>query len=203
MVIAYHMSVHDDGTHMLGPDTYRVPRDAGYYDWRFGIDGIPHPATCPTCGRKTDTNYINPQFRVRRRRRDLTVTYDGYVLVSARFREFCELNNWHQDVHFGNLPADNDYFVFKPTRTLEFDSERRKTRFEDHCPECDKYFNVIGATPVFLRNVDHPITEGFFRSDLEFGSGHEQHPLLILGTETAQKIKRQAFQKIYLRQVDT
>jgi len=122
MVIAYHMSIHDDGTHMLGPDTYRVPRDAGYYDWRFGIDGAPHPATCPICGRKTDPDYINPQFRVRRRKRDLTSTYDGFVLVSARFREFCESNNWHHDVQFARLPADGNYFAFKPSRTLEFDA---------------------------------------------------------------------------------
>lgn len=109
MVIAYHMSIHDDGTHMLGPETYRVPRDAGYYDWRFGIGGAPHPATCPTCGRKTDPDFINPQFRVRCRKRDLTMRYDGYVLVSARFREFCESNNWHQYVHFCDLPADDEY----------------------------------------------------------------------------------------------
>ncbi|MEZ6121496.1 MAG: hypothetical protein R3C28_33745 [Pirellulaceae bacterium] len=198
MVIAYYMSIHDDGTHMLGPDTYRVPTDAGYYDWRFGIDGTPHPATCPTCGRKTDPAYINPHFRVRRRKRDLTATYDGYVLVSARFRRFCESNNWHHDVQFAKLPADDDYFAFKPSRTLEFDAERRKTRFEDHCPECGEYFNVIGATPVFLRNVSQPLSEGFFRSDLEFASGHEQHPLIILGIETAQAVKREAFQKIHL-----
>ncbi|MCP4857463.1 MAG: hypothetical protein GY903_23510 [Fuerstiella sp.] len=202
MLIAYHMQIHDDGTHMLGSDTYRVSPNAGYYDWRFGIDGIPHPATCPTCGRKTDPEYINPHFRVRCRKRDLTATYDGYVLVSARFREFCESNNLHHDVRFANLPADDDYFAFKPSRTLEFDAERRNTRFEDHCPECDEYFNVIGATPVFLRNIEQPIASGFFRSDLEFASGHEQSPLIILGTDTAQAVQRQGFQKMHIDPIE-
>jgi hypothetical protein len=201
MLIAYNMSVHDDGTHMLGPETFRVSAEAGYYDWRFGRDGIPHPATCPTCGRKTVQDYINPQFRVKRRGRDLTATYDGYVLVSAGFREFCESNNWHQDVQFTPLPADDAYFSFKPCRTLEFDAIRRKTRFEDWCPKCNKHFNVIGSSPVFLRNICAPIAEGFYRSDLEFASGHEQHPLIILGIETAKEIERQGFEKLDLERI--
>lgn len=201
MLVAYKMSVHDDGTHMLGTDTFRVRPDAGYYDWRFGRDGIPHPATCPTCGGKIDPDYINPQFRVKRRGRDLTATYDGYVLVSQGFRKFCEVNNWHRDVQFTTLPEDDSYLVFKPRRTLEFDAARRKTRFEDYCPSCKKYFNVIGATPVFLRNISAPIAEGFFRSDLEFASGHEQHPLVIVGIKTAEAIKREAFEKVDLEAI--
>ncbi len=198
MIIAYHMSVHDDDTYMLGPDTYRMPPEAGFYDWRFGKDGVPHPATCPTCGRKIDLNYINPAFRVTKRRRDLTATYDGYVLVSDRFRDFCETNNWHQHVQFAPLPSDDDFFVFKPQRTLEFDADRRGTRFEDYCPECNKHFSVVGATPVYLRNVTAAISDDIYRSDLEFASGHEQHPLLILGVATAQAIKAAGFQKIDL-----
>ncbi|WP_145259936.1 hypothetical protein [Calycomorphotria hydatis] len=195
------MSIHDDGTAMLGPSTYRVSRDAGYYDWRFGRDGIPHPATCATCGRKTDPEYINPDFRVKSRKRDLSVTYDGYVLVSKRFRKFCETHDWSKFISFSTLPSDNDYFVFKPVQVLKFDSERRRTRFEDLCPECNHFFNVIGATPVFLRNVENPLTEGIFRSDLEFASGHAQSPLIILGTETAKEIRRQAFQKLDIKPI--
>ncbi len=201
MIIAYNLSIHDDGTHMLGPNTYRVSTEAGYYDWRFGVDCIPHPATCPTCGRKTDPEYVNPGFRVRRRKRDLVATCDGYVLVSARFREFCESHKWHHDVEFAALPADDNFFVFKPSRTLQFDAGRRKTRFENHCPECKHYFNVIGATPVFLLNVNDPVSEGFWRTDLEFASGHEQHPLLIVGIETAQAIEREAFRLVDLEPV--
>lgn len=201
MLVAYHMSVHDDGTHMLGPDTFRVPPNTGYYDWRFGRDGTPHAAACPTCGGKTDPDYINPQFRARRRGRDLTATSDGYVLVSGGFRKFCETNDWHQDVQFTPLPADDSYFVFRPCRTVEFDVARRKTRLEDLCPECKKYFNVVGATPVFLRNIGGPITEGFFRTDLEFASGHEQHSLVIVGIKTAEAMRRHAFEKIELETI--
>ena len=198
MLLAYQMSIHNDDSYMLGPDTYRVPHEVRYYHWRFGVGGVPHPATCPACGRKIDSEYVNPTFRVHHRRRDIVTTYDGYHLVSSRFRDFCIANNWHRDLRFLPLPADDKYFVLKPSTVLEFDSERRKTRFEQHCSVCNHYFSVIGANPIFLRGVIEPITHGFFRTDLEFASGHEQHPLLILGTETANAIKSERFQKIHL-----
>lgn len=185
VILAYYMSIHNDDSYMLGSDTYRVRDEVGYYHWRFGVDGVPHAATCPTCGRKTDAEYINPAFRVHHRRRDIVATYDGYRLVSSRFRDFCIANNWHRDVQFAPLPADDEYFVLRPSTVVKFDSERGKTRFDEHCPKCDHYFSVVGATPVYLRGITETISEGFFRTDLAFASGHEQSPLIILGTETA------------------
>jgi hypothetical protein len=69
MIVAYELSAHDDGTNMLGNETYTPPPSAGFHDWRFGKGGVAHPATCPTCGRKTDAEYINPRFRAKRRTR--------------------------------------------------------------------------------------------------------------------------------------
>lgn len=79
---------------MLGPDTYRPQAGSAFHDWRFGHNGVPHPATCGTCGRKTDSGFVNQAFRVKRRTRDLTATFHGYRLVSTRFREFCRRNPW-------------------------------------------------------------------------------------------------------------
>lgn len=202
MVIAYQLRPNDDDSFMLGDSTYRVPADVGYYDWRFGCDGTPHEATCPTCGSKTDPQYVNSRFRVRKRRRDMTVTYDGYTLVSVRFREFCESHGWHKDVEFQQLPGDKRFFVFKPTRVLKFDAERRQTLFEQPCPECSEHFSVCGATPIFLRDIEQPVEEGFFRTDLAFGSGHEKSPLIIVGIATAEKIKSERFRGSYLRKIE-
>lgn len=202
MLIAYQISPHDDGTHMLGRETFRPPPSAGYYDWRFGKDGVPHPATCETCGRKTDANYVHPKFRAKKRTWDISSTYDGYCIVSSRFRQFCEQQGW-RGMQFVTLPSDNDFFVLRISKTLTFDAERRETRFEDPCPTCKSYFNVIGANPAYLHGIKSPIKEGFFRSDLEFGSGHEQHPLILIGVETAKKLKDQGFRNYDLHAVTT
>lgn len=194
MIIAYTISPHDDGTYMLGDETYRPSTSGGFHDWRFGKDGVAHSATCPTCGRRTDPTFINPEFKVKTRKWDISTTYDGYCLVSTRFRLFCEKQRW-QGMTFASLPADNDFFVLRLANVLEFDAERRATRFENPCSTCRSFYNVIGATPVYLREINERIEEGFFRSDLEFGSGPEQCPLILLGVATARKLKEQKFQK--------
>lgn len=200
MIVAYMISPHDDGTHMLGVRTYRPPRSAGFHDWRFGENGVAHPATCATCGRKTDPTYINSEFKAKRRKRDISATYDGYDIVSTRFRRFCEEQGW-QGMTFVPLPADRDFFVLRLSNVLPFDAERRGTKFEDPCPTCRAFYNVIGATPVYLRGIREPIDEGFFRSDLEFASGPEQGPLILVGVGTAEKLKEQKFQKYALHAV--
>jgi hypothetical protein len=199
-IIGYYLGVHEDGSHMLGPDTYRVPAAAGFHDWRFGADVVPHPATCRTCGRKVDPAYVNPAFRVRRRTWDISATYDGYTLVSKRFRVLCERHRW-SGVEFAALPADPDFFVLRVAPVVAFDAERRQTRFEQHCPTCDAFYAVVGATPVFLKNVTEPLRGGFFRTDLEFACGPEQHPLTIVGIDVAQVLRDTAFREFYLKPI--
>lgn len=200
MILAYHFSPHDDGTHMLGKETYSLPRSAGFHDWRFGKNGVPHPATCPTCGRKTDPEYVNPHFRAKRRTWDISTTYDGYDIVSTRFRDFCQEHGW-KGMSFVRLPEDKEFFVLRLSLVLSFDARRRGTRFEDLCPSCGGFYNVIGATPVYLSGVAEPIQDGFFRSDLEFASGPEQSPLVLIGLRTAEELRKQEFQKFDLREV--
>ena len=201
MIVAYELCPHDNDTHMLGDETFRPPRSAGFHDWRFGKDGVPHPATCPTCGTKTDPEYVNPKFKAKRRTWDIGATYDGYDIVSKRFRDFCRKHRW-EGMTFVPLPADKDFFVLRLSKVLPFDSKRGETRFEDPCPTCGEYYNVIMEGPVYLRGVTEPIQDGFFRSDLEFASGPEQHPLILVGLGTAEKLRKQKFQKFNLEEVE-
>lgn len=200
MIVAYELSPHDNDTHMLGDETFRPPRSAGFHHWRFGKIGAPHPATCPTCGRKTDPDYVNPKFKAKRRTWDIGTTYDGYDIVSKGFRDFCRKQGW-KGMHFHPLPADKEFFVLRLSQIIPFDAERRGTRFEDLCPTCGEFYNVIGADPVCLRDVTEPIQEGFFRSDLEFASGPEQSPLILVGIDTAERLRKQGFQKYDLAEV--
>ena len=54
----------------------------------------------------------------------------------------------------------------------------------DYCSVCGQYESVVGATPVYVRNVRGPISGGVYRTDLEFGSGREKEPLVIMGLAT-------------------
>ena len=200
MIIAYALTPHDSGAHMLGPDTFRPEEAGGFYDWRFGRDGVAHPATCSRCGRKTDRNYVNGKFRAEKRAWDVSATYDGYCIVSQRFRQFSEQRAW-EGMEFVALPSDPEFFILRLNNVLRFDSCRRKTRFERPCSQCNAYFDVVGGTPAYLSGVPEPLDEGFYRTDLEFGSGHEQAPMILVGVGTASLLKAGRFRNFDLHAV--
>src|SRR5262245_20805673 len=93
---------------MLGEDQRSVKKPGPFYDWRFYLNGRPHPACCRTCGRKIDRDYVNPSYRVAKRRLDIGCTYDGYEIVSSRFKAFLE-KRWLK-ARLTPLPADPDFF---------------------------------------------------------------------------------------------
>ncbi len=192
MLIAYHVLTRDNETQMLGDATWYPEDPCGFYDWRFAQDGAPHPATCPACGRKTDPTFINPSYKLKKRRWDFGLTRDGYFIVSRRFRKFCEDQGW-EGMEFVTLPAEDLFFVLRLTCILKFDVVKGETRFKKFCSQCGAYHDVVGAIPVYLSQISEPIEDGFYRSDLEFGSGHEQCPLILVGTNTAPKLRSQRF----------
>jgi len=186
-IIAYALDAEDNDSFMLGPDTF-APPVRSFYHWRFGKDGVPHPETCKTCGRKTNQQYINPAFRARKRKKDVGATYDGYFLVSRRFRDVC-IGEHSSGAEFVPLPADPDYFVLRSSRVVRYDAHRK----EDYCSDCAAYFSVIMPIPAFAVGAERPLAPGFYRSDIEFASGHEQHAILLVGPTTGNLLREQKF----------
>jgi hypothetical protein len=195
-VLGYKLGAHDDGSSMI-PGKPRLPGAP-----HLGPVGAapPHPALCPSCGRKIDRDYLNPSFRVKRRKRDAVMTYDGYLLVSTRFRALCLSEEWN-GVAFDPLPNDQEFWRLRSERFVEFDAVARKTRFLSWCTVCEAYGEVIGARPVYLKNVSEPLKSGFYRTDLEFASFEEQSPLFIVSEDVGKILKAGRFVGLALQAV--
>lgn len=56
--------------------------------------------TCLECGYKIDFEYVNPKLRIKKRIYDFSYTFDKCCIVSAKFKKFCEENNYHNIVFF-------------------------------------------------------------------------------------------------------
>jgi hypothetical protein len=69
---------------------------------------------------------------VKKRKHDIGSTYDGVTLVSERFKAACESSNLSGLV-FRQLPDDPAFYAILALRSVEFDAERRKTRFINPC----------------------------------------------------------------------
>jgi hypothetical protein len=166
-MVGYNLSGQDNDTHMF--------RDNSIV------------AKCEACGYRLDFLRTNPNYVLRGSKRDLSATYDGQTIVSKAFKEFCERNEY-RGLKFAIFENDPDHFHLILTRVVKFDAAKRKTRFDKLCPECGNYESVVGATPSFLL-VSDPLKDGFYRTDLLFGSGNEKHPLELVGTATKAKLE--------------
>ena len=83
---------------------------------------------CEKCGYVTNYDYISPNFELNKEIYDISYTYDGRVIVSLRFKEFCLRNNY-TDIEFHKLPKNLNHFVFKLNNLVEFDTKKRSRNY--------------------------------------------------------------------------
>jgi hypothetical protein len=173
MILGYSISGCDNGYHMLGK------------------------AELPECAKYMDVyqiNKVNLQKEFRSIKEDLSYTYDGFSIVTEKFREFCEKEGYG-GLEFVALSGSQPYFWFKIHTVIEFDSVRRRTRFLEFNAECNGYEEIIGAHPVILKN-NPVLADGFYRTDLCFGSYSGKSPTYCVGIETRRKLLAAGFGEI-------
>ena len=168
----------------------------------YMLDGInlPETKTCHGCGLLLNFEYHNPDLKLRRSTFDLSHCYDLGAIVSLRFKEFCTRYNY-TGARFSSFHASQSYHQIFIDNKIELDVVKRKIQFNKKCKHCNRHKEVIGATPAFLKNEDF-IPDGFFTSDLFFGSDNSKNPIIMIGVETrtklqAEKIKGLWFEPIY------
>ena len=162
--MAYVLSAPDNNAYMLA-------------------EGASYPA-CPTCGLATDREWINPGFKPGDVRLDASYTYDGYLIVSERFRSATQ----NRGAQFIELPAAPGFYSLVSDDEVPLDAEKRETVFEQPCERCGRFFVVAGATPAFLKLAE-PLPDRLFRTDIKFGTGNEQAPLTVVGPGLAAQLR--------------
>jgi hypothetical protein len=139
---------------------------------------------CSECSTVVDHDWVDTAFTLTDRGWDISYTYDGYCIVSQRFRDHVR----DRGASYVALPAEPSFFALFATESVEFDAQRRRTRFENFCEECERFTDVAGATPVFLKERE-PLPNKLRRTDIEFGSGDERRPLLLVGPDLGAELR--------------
>jgi hypothetical protein len=134
---------------------------------------------------------ISSDVRVKKRRMDVSATYDGFTIVSTKFKGWVE-SHYPDGVAFQPLLSDPTFYVLSVSREIAFDSARRKTRFLNFCPVCKQYEEVIGATPGYVKATPEPFS-GLYRTDIAFGSGNSKHYLVIIDPKCYLECKQEHF----------
>jgi hypothetical protein len=144
-----------------------------------------------------DRAWIDPAFELRNTRFDASYTYDGYLIVSRRFRAIAETPG----ALFIDLPSCPGFYSLVIDNLVQFDAVRRKTTFEQPCAECGRFFVVAGAKPAFLM-ISSALDDALYRTDLEFGTGDEQHPLVVMGPGLAERLREANLAGVDLQPVE-
>jgi hypothetical protein len=162
--------------------------------------GAPATLFCIACDSYISKTDFVPQLDMRRATSDFCFTYDGRLLVSQHAKAYL---NEHcvTPLNFSVVDSLVGFHVLRVELILQFNSDRRKTRFERKCATCGNYESIVGATPVFIRNAIDVDKRGIYRTDLSFGSGREKAPVLVVGGELKRELEKM-FHELEFREVN-
>ena len=146
-----------------------------------------------------DLNLIDSNFKMKNKKYNVACTYDGFTIVSEKFKQFCEQEGY-TGLEFIILPNAPSFYWFKIHNVVEFDTKERETEFINYNEACKGYEEIIGATPVCLKNKI-PLPDGFYRTDICFGSYAGKSPLHLVGDDTMKKLKAVGFKEIFFQKI--
>ncbi|HEV7281066.1 MAG TPA: hypothetical protein VGN57_12750 [Pirellulaceae bacterium] len=198
----YHFHLRDNESYAFRAAPKLTEFQKVYQEILPDFSGEALPAKrCDACGELLDKwNESLAGLKVRKRRYDASYTYDGLLIVSARFKEVYDASHL-RGLRFRGLPDDPAFFDAQATRRVEYDSIRRQTRFIKPCSACRRFESVVGATPVFLAPHVTVAPDEFVHTDVEFASKDEKGPLLLCGETVTAVLKREKLKGICLEAI--
>ncbi len=136
-------------------------------------------------------------LNIKKRRYDISGTLDGIEVVSQRFKDVYD-SSALIGLKFIRLPDDPNFFQIQAELVVAL--APTGTRFEKQCPVCGIYESVICPSERLKEGQALP-DRGFARSDLEFASCDEKHPLLFCGPATGEVLKNANLKGLYLKEL--
>lgn len=145
------------------------------------------PGLCPIC-HNVIKQIPNMEYKVRKSKgRDIVCTYDGFRIVSQKFKDFCD-ENGYEDITFVQFPKSPNYYYFFPNKIYPLDYVRMRTRFIGYHECCGQFDAVIGGT-FYRRSVNEDEGNDFIcRAYYLYSDRYNKIPVVIIGTETLEKM---------------
>ncbi len=167
----------------------------------FPEEDYDHCAYCKSVGfayrRITDRPNLDMKLKIKKF--DISNTYEGFVIVSENFKQFCESEKY--EIEFMPLNKYPNFYVMLPRKEIIIDQENSKLLYGIMCEYCNMQDVSTNRNPVYLKN-NIEIKEGIFFTDIRFGFAHAYSKSTIVGIETKKKIaehkfKGRSFEPIY------
>jgi len=173
------------------------PTDLAKFDF---YEGAPESVFCPRCQDPVDSDYAPADLGVTWMHPDIVFTCDGHDVVSQKFKDFC-VRMALPDIDFVRINGTPPLYDFRVKAAVTYDVDCGPPRFERQCPNCGRYESVVEPVYSCLKGIDLPVMRGLYRTDLEFASGREKHPILIVGLETADQFRKEKLKGVLLTKI--
>lgn len=164
-----------------------VAKELSAYDSEFMYTGWDNmPGVCPYCHSKFKS-VPDLDYRLRKRKLDAYYTYDGFLIVSEKFKSFCEINKY-ENLEFKKL-NHNGFYFFEPHSFFQTNIFWNPFNILGYwCDKCKNYSQVSGGVlkdETFILESDDFI----MRTDTFRGSFESKSPDIIVGLKTMEKMK--------------
>lgn len=163
-------------------------------------DNKTRPGTCPVC-HNTIEKIPDSMYKVPKKKGDMFYTYDGFCIVSERFKSFCDEREY-PNLTFIALTKSVGFYFFMPQDIYELDYSRKEVEFINKRNCCGSYDEVIGSVPSY-KAPDFSIDTNDFicRSKWAFGSYGQKNLLIIVGLDTVTAMKAYGLKGMYFENV--
>lgn len=154
---------------------------------RFMYNTENRPGICPYC-QNTLKKIPDLNFKTKTQK-DIVCTYDGFYIVSERFKNFCD-EQGYEGLIFTPLKKSPSHYYFEPQ--IIFPVDERNTIFEnegEQCPKCGKYEWFGGPHRIYSKYYYTEQDNFICRLDEFFGDKGRKHYIIIIGLKTAKLLK--------------
>jgi len=172
--------------------------DGGNTDSYMYIDQKVRPDSCPICHNKLN---LVPNLLIKvHSKDDLSSTYDGYDVISEKFYNFCK-EGGYKNLRIIPLEKSKGFYFFEPMDVFGLDYEFCRTKFIDKRDCCGSYDEVIRPPVIKAKNYKIESNDFIMKAEYYFGSYSYKGDVIIVGTETAKKMKAYGLKGLYFKNI--
>lgn len=156
------------------------------------------PDCCPIC--HNTLKHIPNKFSKLHSKDDICVTLDGYYIISEKFYNFCKEGNY-QNLRIIPLESSKGFYFFEPIDIFGLDYEFCGTKFINKRDCCGSYDEVIRPSVIKAKDYNIESNDFIMQAKYYFGSHDKKNIIIIVGTETAKKMKAYGLKGILFKNI--
>jgi hypothetical protein len=154
---------------------------------------------CPIC-HNTLGHIPNQSVVIHNRNWDLSTTYDGYWIISEKFYDFCKEGNY-KNLRIIPLSNSKGLYYFEPMDIFGLDYELYGTKYINKRDCCGSYDEIIKPPVIKAKDFNIESNDFIMKSGTLFGPHEKKIFTIIIGNETAKKMKAYGIKNIYFKKI--